>query len=125
MEVKIDFNEKSLQEVALRDTILKGAIAHLMSALTPEALQVFVEKVLAQAFDKISNYDMCNALKSYVESYVREYMETPEVQERACRAAREAIDTALGKLPTEIASQLVEMAQSSFREAVKSKLSRY
>lgn len=125
MELKVEFDEKSLQSAALRATILKGAVDHLLTVLTPDTLKVFVEKVLAEAFDKISAWDMASAARPYVEKFVKEYMESPEVQERARCAARTAVDTALGKLPGDVANELATMARNEFRKAVEGKLGRY
>lgn len=124
MELNVNINEKELQTEALRVTILKGAVDHLMASMTPELLRTFMEKVLQQAFDSITGWQMANAAKPYVEQFAKEYMELPDTQERVRLATRAAIDTALGKLPGDIAADLANLARNEFKRAVENKLGR-
>lgn len=124
MELKVDFNEKDLQAESLKATILKGAVDHLIGALTPDMLRGFMEKTLQQAFESILSWQMANAAKPYVDEIAKEYMTTPEVQERTRVAVRGAIDAALGKLPESMANDIAALARDSFRRAIESKFGR-
>ena len=95
MELKVEFNEAELKESSLRATILKGTVAHLLSVLTPEALQVFLEKTLADAVKGICSYDIQNAMRPHYEKIISEYVSLPPVKARLEAAVKAAVDGAV------------------------------
>ena len=122
MELKVEFDEANLKEAALRATILKGAVGHLLSVLTPEALGVFLEKTLSEALKGIAPYEIQQAMRPYYEKIVSEYMSLPEVKARMEAAVRAAVDGSVSAYPAEIQSTIAGMAKKSFMDALHSKI---
>jgi hypothetical protein len=122
MELKIEFNEASLQEAALRATILKGTVAHLLSVLTPETLQVFLEKTLADALKGIASHEIQNAMKPHYEKIISEYVALPEVKARMEQAVRAAVDGSVAAYPAAVQAAIADMAKKSFMDALHSKI---
>jgi hypothetical protein len=122
MELKVEFNEASLQEAALRATILKGTVAHLLSVLTPEALQVFLEKTLSDALKGIASYEIQNAMKPHYEKIISEYVSLPEVKARMEQAVRAAVDGSVAAYPASVQATLADMARKSFMDALHTKI---
>jgi hypothetical protein len=122
MELKIDFDEASLRESALRATLLKGAVAHIVSSVTPEAMAVFMEKVLADALRGIAGYDVQQAVRPHVKEIVDAYLAAPETRSRLEQAVRQGIDASINGLPEEVKKAVTAMAAENFRRALQSKL---
>lgn len=122
MELKVEFNEAELKESSLRATILKGTVAHLLSVLTPEALQVFLEKTLADAVKGICSYDIQNAMRPHYEKIISEYVSLPPVKARLEEAVKAAVDGAVAAYPASVQAAVSGMAMKSFMDALHSKI---
>ena len=121
MELKINFDEASLKESALRATILKVAVDHLLVALTPEALAVFLEKTPADALRGISSAEIQIALRPYLTTIVAEYVAQPEVKAKMVAAAQQGIESAISEYPATLRGTIMDMAKKSFASALETK----
>ena len=122
MELKINFDEAKLQEETLRATLLKGVVDHLLASLTPEALAVFLEKMLAEALKGISSYQITDAMRPHFKAIVDAYVATPEVTSRINEAIHAGVDSAIGDYPATIRGAVFDMAKKSMLDSLTSKL---
>ena len=122
MELKINFDESKLQEEALRATILKGAVDHIVSKLTPEALTVFLQKTLAEALKGISSYQIQEAVKPYTAQVLAIYIEQPVVKAQIEAAAIAGVNLAIAEYPEALRKAIVSIAGKTFLDALSNKL---
>jgi hypothetical protein len=121
-ELKIEFNEAALQEASLRASILKGTVDHLLSVLTPEALRVFVEKLLADTLKGISSYEIQCAMRPHCQAIIQEYVERPGVKAHMEEVLHASVDSYVDEFPAMITSTIMETARKAFMESLTNKL---
>jgi len=113
-------NTEQLEE-ALRATIMKGTIDHLLAEMTPERMAVFADAWLAKVFtDLFSHWRYGGEVDAIVKPVLLEQVKNPVFVARVQVAIQQGLDRAITELPDKIAKQITEAAM----EQVKTRLQR-
>lgn len=109
--------EDELTAAAIRATILKGTLDHLIKEMTPERLTAFADDMLKKSFtDIFGGWAFNNQFHEEVKPLFLAAIRDPIFQARIQKAVQEGLDKAVSQLPERVAKEIADFAIDALRK---------